>query len=85
MAPNNYISTYSGDFGGRKSKSFSFTGGKQGPSLVARQGKDFSGFWKNSLPKQVLTPIMLSTDLSSNSLFYLMSGFGDVSNLDKSN
>ena len=44
MAPNNYISTYSGDFGGRKSKSFSFTGGKQGPSLVARQGKDISGF-----------------------------------------
>ena len=38
MAPNAYISTYQGDFGGRKSQSFSFTG-KQGPSLVARQGE----------------------------------------------
>ena len=41
MAPNSYVSTYQGDFGGRQSKSF--TGGKQGPSLVARQSKGYTG------------------------------------------
>ena len=57
MAPNSYISTYQvhlwywqiyllispsiqGDFGGRMSKSSSY---KQGPSLVARQSKGYSG------------------------------------------
>ena len=45
MAPNSYISTYQGDFGGRKSQSFSFTGGKQGPSLVARQSKGYQGYY----------------------------------------
>ena len=43
MAPNSYQSTYQGDFGGRKSQSFSFAGGKQGPSLVARQSKNYTG------------------------------------------
>jgi len=41
MAPNSYVSTYQGDFGGRQSKSF--TGGKHGPSLVARQSKGYTG------------------------------------------
>ena len=41
MAPNSYVSTYQGDFGGRQSKSF--IGAKQGPSLVARQSKGYTG------------------------------------------
>ena len=45
MAPNSYQSTYQGDFGGRKSQSFSFSGGKQGPSLVARQSKNYAGIY----------------------------------------